>query len=150
MDNQTTQANGKKKAVKKQTKKEPEEMPHLPQPEQPADKLKKISETQYKERQEQRQEEKRQEEKRKEQREEKRQEEEEFVEYAPTLPVRATPRATPAEPTNEEQNANIPDYIYKFVMETMGQLKEQLERVKKLKGYKQNINLKVPSDFKFE
>ena len=150
----------KRSATKKKIQKE-EQPPQIIEAEPPATKLKRLSEEQYKKRleeqfkerqeQKQRQEEERkkqeaEEERKKQEAEEerKKQEEEEepaenadLVEYAPILP----------EKTNGE---NMPEIVFKFVMEIMPQLIEEINRLKRYKGTKKNIHLKIPYGFNFD
>jgi len=145
----------KRSATKKKIKNE-EQPPQIVKVEPPESKLKRLSDEQYKKRledqfKERQEEKKRQEEEREKQEEEeerKKQEEQEeepeetaknadLVEYAPILPERA--------------NGNkMPEIAFKFVMEIMPQLLEELERLKRYKGTKKNIHLKIPYGFNFE
>jgi hypothetical protein len=153
----------KRSATKKKIKNE-EQPPQIIKVEPPESKLKRLSDEQYKQRlenqfKERQEEKKRQEEERKKQEEEeerKKQEEQEeeqeersqgnrqetaknadLVEYAPVLPER----------TNGDK---MPEIAFKFVMEIMPQLLEELERLKRYKGTKKNIHLKIPYGFNFE
>ena len=67
-----------------------------------------------------------------------------LVEYAPVLP----------EHTNGERSQGnrqtMPEIAFKFVMEIMPQLLEELERLKRYKATKKNINLKIPYGFNFD
>ena len=144
----------KRSATKKKIKNE-EPQPQIIKVEPPESKLKRLSDEQYKKRledqfKERQEEKKRQEEERKKQEEEEEEQEEDqqeepeetaknadLVEYAPVLPERA--------------NGNkMPEIAFKFVMEIMPQLLEELERLKRYKGTKKNIHLKIPYGFNFE
>lgn len=132
----------KRSAPKKKIKNE-EPQTQIIKVEPPESKLKRLSDEQYKKRLEDQFTERQERKKQEEEEERKKREEEEtvknadLVEYAPGLP----------EITNGQ---TMPEMAFKFVMEIMPQLLEELERLKRYKGTKKNIHLKIPNGFNFD